>query len=46
MLAGEPIETLLSQGQTGSLELLVNGEVARRLGVDVAALAALGARIE
>ncbi len=46
LLAGEAFERLAASQQTGSLELTVNGEVARRLAVDVAALAALGARIE
>jgi ABC-type uncharacterized transport system substrate-binding protein len=46
MLAGEDARTLADSGQTGSLELTVNADVARRLGVDTAALVALGARIE
>lgn len=46
LLAGEDARTLADSGQTGSLELTVNADVARRLGVDTAALVALGARIE
>jgi hypothetical protein len=46
MLAGESASSLGAHGLTGSLELSVNGEVARRLGVDLAALSALDARIE
>ena len=46
LLAGVPASELMATAQTGSLELVVNAEVARRLGADVAALKALGARVE
>ena len=48
LLAGTPAETLVEAGQTGTLDLVVNGDVARRLGADLASLKALGlsARIE
>ncbi|MSP63909.1 MAG: hypothetical protein EXR72_26905 [Myxococcales bacterium] len=46
LLAGEPIESLRASGHTGSLELSVNADVARRLGANLSALVNLGARIE
>lgn len=46
LLAGEDPTAFAEVGQTGSLELVVNAEVARRLGADTATLAALGARFE
>src|SRR5207244_2157178 len=46
LLAGEDPAALEESGQTSSLELMVNGDVARRLGVSTEALRALGARIE
>ena len=46
LLAGVPAEELMAATQTGSLELVVNADVARRLHADVAALKALGARFD
>ncbi len=46
LLSGEDFQKIGASQQTGSLELSINGEVARRLGVDVPALLALGARVE
>jgi ABC-type uncharacterized transport system substrate-binding protein len=45
LLAGAPPERL-QEAQTGTLEVVVNADVARRLGADMQALRALGARIE
>lgn len=46
LLAGTPEEDLIDATQTGSLDLVVNADAARHLGADVAALRALGARVE
>jgi hypothetical protein len=46
LLAGVPAQALREAEQTGTLEVVVNAGMARRLGADVAALQAIGARVE